>query len=191
MKVGYIRVSTEEQNTARQEILMQELGVEKVFIDKLSWKNTSRPQLMEMMNFIREGDTVVVSEISRLARNTKDLLSLVDQMKEKGVHFESKKEGIDTTTDTGKFMLTIFAAVSELERSYILSRQREGIDAKKARGEYLGRPKIQVDERQFEDEYNLWKSGQITAVTAMKHLGLKPNTFYRMVKAREEKADVV
>lgn len=188
MKVGYIRVSTEEQNTARQEILMQELGVEKVFIDKLSGKNTSRPQLMEMMNFIREGDTVVVSEISRLARNTKDLLSLVDQMKEKGVHFESKKEGIDTTTDTGKFMLTIFAAVSELERSYILSRQREGIDAKKARGEYLGRPKIQVDERQFEDEYNLWKSGQITAVTAMKHLGLKPNTFYRMVKAREEKA---
>lgn len=191
MKVGYIRVSTEEQNTARQEILMQELGVEKVFIDKLSGKNTSRPQLMEMMNFIREGDTVVVSEISRLARNTKDLLSLVDQMKEKGVHFESKKEGIDTTTDTGKFMLTIFAAVSELERSYILSRQREGIDAKKARGEYLGRPKIQVDERQFEDEYNLWKSGQITAVTAMKHLGLKPNTFYRMVKAREEKAGVV
>lgn len=187
MKVGYIRVSTEEQNTARQEIVMEQLGVEKVFIDKCSGKNANRPKLMEMMNFVREGDTVVVSEISRFARNTKDLLNMVEELTEKGVQFESQKEKIDTTTPTGQFMLTIFAAVSQLERDYILARQREGIEAKKARGEYKGRQPIEVDKAQFEQEYKLWKSGQITATAAMTHLGLKPNTFYRRVKEYEEK----
>ena len=185
MKVGYIRVSTEEQNTERQEILMEKLGVEKIFIEKVSGKNANRPQLMEMLNFVREGDTVVVSEISRFARNTKDLLTLVETLTEKGVEFESQKEKIDTTTPAGKFMLTIFGAVAQLEREYILARQREGIEAKKARGEYRGRQPIDVDKGQFEQEYKLWKSGQITALTAMKHLGLKPNTFYRRVKEYE------
>lgn len=187
MKVGYVRVSTEGQNTARQEILMKELGVEKVFIDKCSGKNTTRPKLMEMMNFIREGDTVVVSEISRFARNTKDLLTLIEQLTNMGVQFESQKEKIDTNTPTGQFMLTVFAAVSQLEREYILARQREGIEAKKAQGGYKGRQPIDVDKVQFEQEYKLWKSGQITATAAMAHLGLKPNTFYRRVKAYESK----
>lgn len=187
MKVGYIRVSTEEQNTARQDILMKQLGVEKIFVDKCSGKNANRPKLMEMMNFVREGDTVVVSEIARFARNTKDLLNLIDRLNEAGVQFESQKEKIDTTTPTGQFMLTVFGAVSQLEREYILARQKEGIDAKKARGEYKGRQPIEVDKKQFEQEYKLWKSGQITATTAMTHLGLKPNTFYRRVKEFEGK----
>lgn len=187
MKVGYIRVSTTEQNTIRQEIVMEQLGVEKVFIEKCSGKNTNRPELMAMMNFVREGDTVVVSEISRFARNTKDLLNMIDELNKKGVQFESLKEKIDTTTPTGQFMMTVFAAVAQLERDYILARQKEGIDAKKARGEYKGRQPIEVDEKQFEREYNLWKSGQITATDAMAHLGLKPNTFYRRVKAYEQK----
>ena len=188
MKVGYVRVSTEDQNTARQEILMQQLGVEKIFIDKCSGKNANRPKLIEMMNFVREGDVVVVSEISRFARNTRDLLSLVDRLTAMGVQFESQKEKIDTTTPTGQFMLTIFAAVSQLEREYILARQKEGIEAKKARGEYKGRQPIAVDKSQFEQEYRLWKNGQITATTAMAHLGLKPNTFYRRVKEYETSA---
>lgn len=187
MKVGYIRVSTEEQKTIRQEIIMEELGAEKVFIDKCSGKNTNRPKLMEMMNFVREGDTVIVSEISRFARNTRDLLNLVDELQKKGVQFESQKEKIDTTTPTGQFMLTIFAAVSQLEREYILARQKEGIDARKAAGGYRGRVPIDVDKGQFEQEYKLWKSGQITATTAMRHLGIKPNTFYRRVKDYEAK----
>lgn len=187
MKVGYIRVSTAEQNIARQEVLMEQLGVEKIFVDKCSGKNANRPKLMEMMKFIREGDTVVVSEISRFARNTKDLLTMIEQLTEMGVQFESQKEKIDTTTPTGQFMLTVFAAVSELEREYILARQKEGIEAKKARGEYKGRQPIEVDKAQFEHEYKLWKDGQITATTAMSHLGLKPNTFYRRVKAYEVK----
>lgn len=187
MKAGYIGVSTAEQNMGRQEILMREFGVEKVFIDKCSGKTANRPKLVEMMNFVRDGDTVVVSEIARFARSTKDLLNLIDQLTEKGVQFESQKEKTDTTTPAGKFMLTVFAVVSRLEREYILARQREGIEAKKARGEYKGRQPIAVDASQFEQEYCLWKSGQITAVTAMSHFGLKPNTFYRRVREYEVK----
>ena len=186
MKVGYIRVSTADQNTARQDKMMEELGVEKIFVDKLSGKDTKRPELNAMMSFVREGDTVIVSEIARFARNTRDLLTLVDELKDKGVQFESQKEKIDTTTPTGQFMLTVFAAMAELERQYILSRQREGIEAAKERGAYRGRKPIGVDGDQFAQEYKLWKGGQITAVTAMKHLGLKPNTFYRRVKDYEE-----
>lgn len=187
MKIGYIRVSTEEQNTIRQEILMKNLGVDKVFIDKCSGKNTKRPELEAMMNYVREGDVVIVSEISRFARNTRDFLSLIDALTKKQVAFESQKEKIDTTTPTGKFMLTVFAAVSELEREYILARQREGVAAKKAQGGYKGRVPIKVDWKQFEEEYRLWKEGRITATTAMKHLGLKTNTFYRRVKEYESK----
>jgi DNA invertase Pin-like site-specific DNA recombinase len=116
MQVGYIRISTAGQNTARQKVLMRELGVEMVFIDRMSGKNTDRPELKKMMAFVRQGDTVVVESISRFARNTRDLLELVEQLTTKGVEFVSKKEAIDTTTPTGKFMLTIFGAVAELER---------------------------------------------------------------------------
>ena len=106
---------------------MQELGVEQVFIDKMSGKNTDRPELKRMMSFVREGDTLVVESISRFARNTRDLLDLTEQLAAKNVEFVSKKEAIDTSTATGNFMLTIFGAVAELEREYILQRQKEGI----------------------------------------------------------------
>lgn len=101
MQVGYIRISTPEQNTARQEVLMQELGVEKVFIDRMSGKNADRPQLKQMLSFVRQGDTVIVESISRFARNTRDLLDLVEQLAAKGVEFFSRKEQIDTTTPHG------------------------------------------------------------------------------------------
>ena len=127
MKIGYVRVSTKEQNTARQEELMKSMGVERVYIDKMSGRSTDRPALLEMMDFVREGDSVVVESISRFARNTKDLLELTEQLSNKRVQFISQKENIDTNTPAGKFMLTIFGAVAELEREYIRQRQREGI----------------------------------------------------------------
>ena len=189
MKIGYVRCSDKGQNPERQEVLMERLGVDKVFMDMLSGKDTNRPQLQVMLEFMREGDMIVVESFSRLARNAKDLLEITDKMTEKGVEFVSQKEAIDTKTPAGKAMLTILGAISELERAYILERQAEGIALKKARGEYKGRVPISVDENKFEQEYKLWKSGQITARTAMSHLGLKPNTFYRRVVAYEEKAN--
>lgn len=185
MKVGYIRTSTAEQNTARQEVLMQELGVDKVYIDQLSGKNTDRPQLQTMLNYVREGDTVIVESISRFARNTKDLLELVEQLKEKNVTFISKKETIDTNTAAGQFMLTVFGAMAQLERDYILDRQREGIAVAKSKGVYKGRQAIEVDTKAFESIYKTWKAGEITAKKAMQKLDLKPNTFYRRVKEFE------
>ena len=186
MKIGYVRVSTEEQNTSRQEVMMQELGVEEMFVDRMSGKNKNRPELQRMLSFVRRGDTVVVESISRFARNTRDLLELTDQLDKAGVEFVSKKESIDTSTPCGRFMLTVFGAIAELERESIRERQAEGIALAKERGVYKGRKPIEVDDADFAREYAIWKSGNCTARTAMARLGLKPNTFYRRVKEYEE-----
>ncbi len=185
-KIGYVRVSTVDQNTARQEVLMKELGVEKVYIDKVSGKNKDRKQLKEMLNYIREGDIVIVESISRIARNTKDLLEIVDQFKSKGVEFISKKEAIDTNTPAGKFMLTVFGAIAELERGYILDRQKEGIAIAKKEGKYKGRKPISVNNDTWENLYKQWRAGEITATKFMNSVNLKANTFYRKVKVYEE-----
>ena len=180
MKIGYVRVSTEEQNTARQEIMLRELDVDELFVDRASGKNADRPELNRMMNFVRRGDTVIVESISRFARNTRDLLDLVEQLTAKQVEFVSRKEAIDTTTPTDKFMLTVFAAVAELEREYILQRQREGIAIAKQQGKYRGRPpKVYPD---FERIAARWQKGEITAVQAMKQLGMSKTRFYERVK---------
>lgn len=183
MKIGYIRVSTLEQNTIRQEVMMNDLGVDELYIDKASGKSCDRAELKKMMEYVRRGDVVIVESISRFARNTKDLLELVEQLTAKGVEFVSRKEAIDTTTPTGKFMLTVFGAVAELEREYILQRQREGIDIAKAQGKYTGRKAITHPD--FDKVTGQWKAGQITAVQAMKQLGMSKPTFYR--KMREQK----
>lgn len=180
MKIGYIRVSTQEQNTIRQEVLMNELGVDEVYIDRVSGKNTNRPELQRMMEYVRRGDTVIVESISRFARNTRDLLDLVEKLTEKGVEFVSRKEAIDTTTPTGKFMLTIFGAVAELEREYILQRQREGIAIAKEQGKYTGRKA--TNSPNFDRVVGQWRKGEITAVEAMKTLNMSKTTFYRRVK---------
>ena len=180
MKIGYIRVCTEEQNTARQEVLLRELDVDELFIDKASGKNADRPELTRMMNYVRRGDTVIVESISRFARNARDLLDLVERLTEKQVEFVSRKEAIDTTTPTGKFMLTVFGAVAELEREYILQRQREGIAIAKHNGVYKGRKPIQPPE--LEKVIVKWRRGEITAAEAMRQLGISRSTFYRKVK---------
>lgn len=183
MKVAYIRCSTIEQNEARQVAMMEEQNVEKMFIDKASGKNIDRTAFKEMMSFVRSGDTVVCESISRISRNVRDLLSIVSELTEKGVEFISLKENIDTTTPQGRFMITVFGALSELERENILERQREGIEIAKAEGKYKGRKPIQVEN--FPNIYNQWKSGALTARQIQRILNLKPNTFYRRVKEYE------
>ena len=180
LKIGYIRVSTTEQKTIRQEILLKELGLDEVFIEKASGKNTDRPELKRMLAYVRQGDTVIVEAISRFARNTRDLLDLIEQLTAKNVEFISKKEAIDTTTPTGKFMLTVFGAVAELEREYILQRQQEGIAIAKQEGKYKGRKPITHPD--FDRVVSRWQSGDISAVEAMRRLNMKPSTFYRKVR---------
>lgn len=184
MKVGYVRVSSNDQNTLRQEVLMNELQVERVYIEKITGATKNRPELEAMLDFVREGDIVIVESISRFARNTKDLLELVDILDHKKVQFISKKETIDTSTPAGKFMLTIFGAVAQLEREYIKERQREGIEIAKQQGKYKGRKKIKRPAN-WEEVYSQWKTREVTGAAAMKMLGLKRNTFYKFLKEYE------
>lgn len=182
MKVGYARVSTKEQNEARQIKAFEEMEIERIFLDKQSGKDAERPELKRMLGFIREGDTVVVESISRLARNTKDLLAIVESIKASGAEFVSLKEKIETDSPTGQFMLTVFAAMAELERGYIRQRQAEGIAIAKEEGKFKGKPKMEIDEEAFKRECKKWRSGDQTAAETMRKLDLKPNTFYRRVK---------
>lgn len=184
MKVGYVRISTTEQNTARQDNIMVSLGVERVYTDRLSGKNTERPELHKMMEFVREGDMVVVESISRFARNTRDLLELVATLDTKNVQFVSKKEAIDTSTPAGKFMLAVFGALAELERENILERQAEGIAIAKAEGRMTGRPKKAVDT--FEDVYLSVRAGKLSAAAGARELGIARSTWYRKAKEYED-----
>ena len=158
MMLGYIRVSTVEQNDTRQIEALKQKGVdpENLYTDKQSGKNADRPALKELLAYVRRGDTVVTE-------------------------FISLKEALDTTTPQGKFMLTIFGAMAELERDSILQRQAEGIAVAKEQGKYKGRQPIQIDEALFRSTVAEWRQNKITARVAMQRVGLKPNTFYRRV----------
>lgn len=185
--IGYIRVSTKEQNTGRQyqDFTAKGIVLDKVFEEKMSGKNTDRPQLQAMLSYLREGDTLYVESFSRLARSTRDLLNIVTVLTEKGVSFVSLKENVDTTTSQGKFMLTVFAGLYELERDNILERQREGIDLALKEGRSYGRPKATVSDT-FPTNYKLWKAGQLKAVDFMKIENIPKSTFYKLVKRYEE-----
>lgn len=186
-RIGYIRVSTLEQNTDRQEQALADCKLDKVFTEKVSGKSMNRPELKRMLDFIREGDIVFVESISRLARSTKDFLDILEQMKEKGVAFVSLKEQMDTASPQGKFMLTVFAALAELERQSTRQRQLEGIEIAKQKGKHLGRPKAQLPAN-WKPVYTKWKDGSITAVKAMEELQLTKTLFYRFVAQHEGKA---
>lgn len=178
----YVRVSTKEQETARQEELAERYKIDKIFTDKLSGKNTDRPQFKVMMNYVREGDTVYVESISRLSRSIRDLLKTVDELNEKNVNFVSAKENIDTSTPQGKFMLSIFGALAELEREQMLQRQAEGIRIAKEKGVYKGRQLLKINRLKFENVCADWRAGKITAVEAQRRLSVTASTFYRRVK---------
>lgn len=185
-RVGYCRVSTEEQNLDRQKVLMQELGVIRLYEEKISGRYAgNRPELTKALDYVREGDTFIVSEVSRLARNTRDLLDIVAILEKKGVRFISQKEGIDTDTPQGKFMLTIFGALAELELDYIRQRQAEGIAVAKAQGKFIGRKPIDFDKKKMVKLYPDWKAGKMTARAFMRELNLQPATFYRRIRDYE------
>ena len=190
--IAYIRVSTKEQNTGRQheDFTAKGIVLDKVFEEKLSGKNTDRPQLQAMLAYLREGDTLYVESFSRLARSTRDLLNIVNTLTEKAVSFVSLKENVDTTTSQGKFMLTVFAGLYELERDNILERQREGIDLALKEGRPYGRPSATLSST-FSKNYQLWKQGELKAVDFMKRENIPKSTFYKLVKRYENENNII
>ena len=183
MKVGYVRVSTVEQNEERQVLAMKEHGVDKVFVDKASGKNTKREKLDEMLRFVREGDVLYVSEFSRLARSTKDLLAIVEQLSAKGVDIVSLKENFDTTTASGRMMLTVVAAIAQFEREIMLERQLEGIEVAKKAGKYA-KPCIVVPDEHFEAAYQRYLNRELTKSGMCKQLGISRPTLNRILKEK-------
>ena len=190
-KIGYIRVSTEHQETARQQEIMDGYQVDRIFSEKVSGANADRPQLKAMLDYVREGDTLYVESISRLGRSARDLLNIIDTLTDKGVTLVSHKENIDTNTPSGKFMLTVFAALSQLEREQLKQRQREGIEIAKAQGKYTGRKPIPIDWDKFGRLYGEWKSKNITGRDFMRRMGLTANTFYRRIREYEAARHII
>ncbi len=184
MKIGYVRVSTMEQHEERQKVeLTEKAQVEKIFLDKLSGKDTDRPQLQAMLEFAREGDTVYVSEFSRLARSTKDLLDIVQRLKEKQVQVISLKESFDTSTPAGELAMTMFAAIATFERKIMLERQKEGIALAKAQGKYRGRKEAKKP-ADWQNLVTKYQSREIASVSELVRIcGCSRPTVYKWLKS--------
>ena len=185
MNVAYVRVSTVEQNEARQLEALKKYNIDKWFTEKVSGKNTNRQQLKAMIDYVRDGDTVYIHDLSRLARSTKDLLEIVQTLTDKKVHLVSNKENIDTNTATGKLMLTMIGAIAEFERSNLLERQREGIAIAKQNGKYKGRKAVEV--KNFGGYYDRYMSRQISKVKLAAELGITRVTLDKLIKEHESK----
>lgn len=185
--VGYIRVSSIEQNTESQKELLKNVGMDKVFEEKISGKNAKRPELQAMLEYVREGDTVYVKDLSRLARNTKDLLNIVEYLTNKGVRLKSIKENIDTSTNFGKLMITFLAAIYEFERANLLERQRDGIAVAKMQGKYKGRKQV-AKPTNFDDIYRKWQKREIKSSVAIRELNISEYAFYKFVRDSQTEA---
>ena len=183
MILGYVRVSTVEQNESRQMVTMEKYNVEKVFMEKISAKDANRPKLQELLDFAREGDTIVIHDFSRLARSTKDLLEIVELLEAKKVTLISSKESIDTNTPTGRLMLKMISAINDFERENMLERQREGIAIAKAEGKYKGRKEVKIDN--FEEYYNRYKNRELNKTQLAKELGVSRPTLDKLIKEHE------
>lgn len=184
--ISYIRVSTIEQNTDSQKAILSNIKIDKTFEESISGKNTDRPKLKEMLEYVREGDTVYIRDLSRLARNTKDLLDIVEYLNNKGVALKSIKENIDTSTNFGKLMITFLAAIYEFERANLLERQRDGIAVAKKLGKYKGRKKVPKPDN-FKEVYKKWLNREIKSNAAIRELNISEYAFYKFV--REENAN--
>lgn len=184
MKLGYVRVSTVEQNEERQLETMRKFEVKKIFSEKISAKDVNRPKLQELLEFAREGDTIFIHDFSRLARNTQDLLNIVEKLNSKGVQLVSSKENIDTNTPTGKLLLTVIGAISEFERLILHERQKEGVKIAKKKGLYKGRKPVKVEN--FKQHYTRWKNQEVSKSQLARELGISRQTLYTLFDKYEK-----
>lgn len=181
--IAYVRVSTVEQNEDRQIEALKKHNIDKWFTEKISGKDRNRPELQRMMEFVREGDVVYVHDFSRLARNTKDLLDIVENLNSRGVALVSNKENLDSSTPTGKLMLTMIGAIAEFERQNLLERQREGIAIAKRKGVYKGRKAVEIDN--FGEYYDKYMRRQYTKAQLAEELKISRPTLDKLIREYE------
>lgn len=186
--IAYIRVSTVEQNEGRQVELMKKYNIDEKFIEKASGKDADRPELKAMLKYARKGDTVYIESFSRLARNTLDLLTIINEMSGQGINVVSLKEHLDTSTPTGKMMLTVIAAIATFERENMLERQREGIALAKAQGKYKGRKAKELPDN-FDEIYDQYSTRKITKSKMAEMCGLSRPVLDKLLKQREEQTN--
>lgn len=184
MRFGYCRVSTKDQCLDRQIEALKAAGVEErnIFCDKMSGVKEHRPALDDMLSRLREGDSVTVLSFDRLARSTKQLLSISEQLETMGVDLISLKESVDTTTPQGKLVFQIFSAIAEFQRSIIKEAQREGIEAAKAKGKIKGRPR--VSQEKLEAALSLYDSKQMSVREIERTIGISRGTLYKAIRER-------
>ena len=185
MHRAYVRVSTEEQNEERQIEGLQKHGIDKWYVEKISGKNAEdREQFQLLLSEAKEGDTIFVHDFSRFARSTVDLLTITDDLTKRGIHLVSNKENLDTSTPTGRLLLTMIAAINEFERTNMLERQREGIAIAKRNGSYknCGRKHKEIDRDHFQLVYDRLRNKEIAKIAAAKELGVTRPTLDRMLE---------
>lgn len=181
---GYARVSTQDQELARQIDALEKHGIDIIYTEKMTGTKAHRPELDKLKEHLDNGDTVVVESLSRLGRSTKDLLALIDEWNKQGVKLVSLKEKIDTTTPTGILLTTVLSAISQFERDITVQRTNEGLQAARARGRKGGRPK--VSNAKIEKAVKLYhaQTHSIKEITAI--CGISQATLYRALAAQQE-----
>ena len=184
MKFGYARVSTDDQELARQIDALNNYGVDKIYKEKITGTKAKRPELDKLKNALREGDEVIIESLSRLGRSTQDLLNLIEEWNSQGVKLVSLKESIDTTTPTGKLLTTVLSAISQFERDITVQRTNEGLQAAGARGRKGGRPKASSAKVEKAVKLYLAQTHSIKEITAI--CGISQATLYRALAAQQE-----
>lgn len=182
MVFGYARVSTQEQNLDRQLDSLNAAGVEEIVQEKMTGTKADRPELNKLLEKLRKGDVILISDLTRLSRSTKDLFSLVDQIEKKGANIKSLKESwLDTTTPQGKLMFTFMAGISQFERDLISQRTKEGLDAARARGKKGGR-KHKLDDNKKKTVYDLYQQKKTTVKDICDMFGITKPTLYKAIE---------
>lgn len=185
MKIGYARVSTQDQNLDRQIDNLTAAGCERIFNEKMTGTKSDRPELKTMLLTLRPGDTLVIDSFSRLSRSTKDLLDLVEKLTSMGVHLVSLKENLDTTTATGKMMLTMLSALSQFERDLIAERTRDGLKAARSRGRCGGRPRVGTD-KDKRQALAMYHANAMSCRDIAERFGVSLSTLNRWIKAEKQ-----
>lgn len=185
MKIGYARVSTQDQNLDRQLDNLRSAGCERIFNEKMTGTKSDRPELKTMLLTLRSGDVLVIDSFSRLSRSTKDLLDLVERLTAMGVHLVSLKENLDTTTATGKLMLTMLSALSQFERDLIAERTIDGLKAARARGRCGGRPRLGSD-KDRQQALAMYHANVMTNSEIADKFGVSQRTLSRWIRSEKQ-----